>query len=121
MLKHRILLCLMLASLLALPGLAIAQEVTDIEVDVPAMLVAAEAIFLTGVGGQSVLGLVSVVKRILKAQGIAVIAISIVISAGVVLMYLLGMGFVLWKFIVYTGLVAAAANGIYLFPKKRTG
>ena len=119
--KYRILLCLMFVSLLALPGLAIAQETTDVEVDIPAMLLAAEAIFLTGVGGQSVLGLVSVLKRALKAQGVAVIAISIVVSAGAVLLYELGVGFVLWKFLVYTGLVAAAANGIYLFPKKRTG
>ena len=117
----RIILSMMFLSLLILPAAAIAQEALDIELDVPAMLLAGEAIFLTGVGGQGVLGLVSVVKRALKAQGLAVVAISIVISAGAVLMYLIPMGFVLWKMIVYTVLVAAAANGIYLFPKTRTG
>lgn len=117
----RILLCVMFLSLLILPGAAIAQEVTDIEIDVPALLAAGEAIFLTGIGGTSVLGLVSVAKRILKAQGLAVVAISVVISAAAVLMYLLPTGFVLWKMLVYTALVAAAANGIYLFPKTRTG
>jgi len=88
-------------------------------IDVSGILSAAELIFITGIGGLSVTALVSVIKRWLKAQGIAVIAISIVVSAGAVLTYVIPVGFILWKFIVYTALVALAANGIYLFPQKR--
>ena len=90
------------------------------EINIQAILTAAEAIFLTGIGGLSVTALVSVIKRWLKAQGIAVIAISIIVSAGAVLAYVIPVGFILWKFIVYTALVTLAANGIYLFPQKRT-
>jgi len=90
------------------------------EIEVTAILAAAEAIFLTGVGGLSVTALVSVIKRWLKAQGIAVIAISILVSAAAVLAYLIPIGWVLWKFLVYTALVTLAANGIYLFPRDRT-
>ena len=90
------------------------------EINIQAILTAAEAIFLTGIGGLSVTALVSVIKRWFKAQGIAVIAISIIVSAGAVLVYVIPVGFILWKFIVYTALVALAANGIYLFPQKRT-
>ena len=90
------------------------------EIDVTAILAAAEAIFLAGIGGLSVTALVSVIKRWLKAQGIAVIAISILVSIAAVLVYLIPIGFVLWKFLVYTVLVTLAANGIYLFPRDRT-
>ena len=90
------------------------------EFDVQAILIASEAIFLAGVGGLTVTALVAVIKRMLKAEGIATVAISIVVSAGATLTYLIPIGFVLWKFIVYTVIVAFAANGIYLFPQKRT-
>lgn len=92
----------------------------DVEIDVSAILAAAEAIFLAGVGGMSVTALVSVIKRWLNAQDGWVIAISIVVSVGAVLAYLIPIGFVWWKFIVYTAIVALAANGIYLFPHKRS-
>ena len=92
----------------------------DVEIDVPAILASSEAIFLAGIGGLSVTALVSVIKRWLKAQGVAVIAISVAVSAAAVLIYLIPAGFVLWKFLVYTVLVTLAANGIYLFPRKRT-
>lgn len=90
------------------------------QIDTLAFLMAAEMIFLTGVAGMSVMALVSILKRLLKAQGVAVIIISIVVAAGATLTYLIPVGFVLWKFLVYTALVACAANGIYLFPQKRT-
>ncbi len=77
-------------------------------------------IFVTGIGGLSVTALVSIVKRWLKAQGIAVIGISIVVSAGCSLAFLIPIGFLWWKFLVYTAVVTLASNGIYLFPKKRT-
>jgi len=90
------------------------------EIDVQAILAAAEAIFLAGIGGMSVTALVSIIKRWVNAHGIAVIVISIVVSAGAVLAYLIPIGFILWKFLVYTALVALAANGIYLFPRNRS-
>jgi hypothetical protein len=89
------------------------------EIDVMAILASAEAIFLAGIGGMSVTALVSVIKRWVNAHGIAVIAISVVVSAGAVLTYLIPMGFILWKFLVYTVVVTLAANGIYLFPRSR--
>jgi len=88
-------------------------------IDVNAILSAAELIFITGIGGLSVTALVSVIKRWVKAQGLAVIAISVIVSAGAVLAYVIPVGFILWKFLVYTALVALAANGIYLFPRNR--
>jgi len=106
--------------LLIFPIMVFAQEATDIEIDVQALLAGAEAIFITGVGGLTVTALVSLIKRWLKAQGIAVIAISIVVGAAASLSFLIPLGFIWWKFLVYTALVSLAANGIYLFPKKRT-
>lgn len=90
------------------------------EIDVQAILTGVEAIFLTGIGGLTVTALVALIKRWLKTEGIGTIAISFVVSAGATLAYLIPAGFVLWKFIVYTVLVTLAANGIYLFPQKRT-
>lgn len=105
---------------LLMPMALLAQEATAVEIDVEALLAGAEAIFITGVGGLSVMALISVIKRWIKAQGIAVIFISILVSAGATLAYLIPVGFILWKFLVYTALVALAARGIYLFPQKRT-
>lgn len=90
------------------------------EIDVPAILTAAEAIFLAGVGGLGVTALVAIIKRWLKADGIGTIIISVVVAAGATLAYLIPVGFILWKFLAYTALVSLAANGIYLFPQKRT-
>ena len=102
-------------------GALLAQEVTPaIEIDLPAHIEIAMAIFLTGIGGMSVMAITTLVKRILNAQGYFVIAISVVVSAGAVLLYLIPFGFILWKFIVLTVIVALAANGIYLTPEKRT-
>jgi len=89
------------------------------EIDVQAFLVAAEAIFLTGVGGMSVMALVSLIKRWVNAKGVVVIIISVIVSACAVLAYLIPVGFVLLKFIIYTTIVTLAANGIYLFPRSR--
>lgn len=90
------------------------------EIDVNAILLQAQSIFyMTALGGLTVTAIVAVVKRFLKASGIATILISIVVSAGATLFVLVPAGFILWKFIVYTAVVALAANGIYLFPQKR--
>jgi len=102
-------------------GTLIAQEVTPaVEIDLPAHIEIAMAIFLTGIGGMSVTAITTLLKRIINAQGLFVIAISVIVSAGAVLLYLIPFGFVLWKFVVLTVIVALAANGIYLTPEKRT-
>lgn len=81
----------------------------------------AEVIFLTGIGGFSVTAIIAVVKRILKVEGILVIAASIVVSGGATLFWLFTVagGFVFWKFIVYTAIVSVEANGFHLIPRKR--
>jgi len=90
-----------------------------VEVDLPAQIEIAMSLLVTGVGGLSVTALVSLIKRALHAEGVFTVIISIVVSVGVVLIYLIPVGFVLWKFLVLSGLVALAANGIYLTPQKR--
>lgn len=91
------------------------------QIDVNAILMSAQSIFyMTALGGLTVTAIVAVAKRFLKASGIATIALSIVVSAGATLFVVIPAGFILWKFIVYTALVSLAANGIYLFPRKRT-
>ncbi|MFX0198979.1 MAG: hypothetical protein ACFFCW_22890 [Candidatus Hodarchaeota archaeon] len=102
--------------MLIFPVLLVAQ---DTEIDVQAYLDAASIIFVTGIGGMAVLGLVEVIKRILKASGAAVRVISVVVSGAAVLIYELGKGFETLEFIILTALVALAANGIYLFPKPK--
>lgn len=102
-------------------GALLAQEVTPtVEIDLPAQIEIAMAIFLTGIGGVSVTAATTLIKRLINAQGYFVIAISVIVSAGAVLIYLIPFGFVLWKFLVLTVIVALAANGIYLTPEKRT-
>lgn len=107
------------ALFLILPMTILAQEVTDTEIDVQVYLNAAAVIFMTGIGGLSVTALVEVIKRFLKVTGIAVRFISVIVSAGAALVFELAKGFNTVEFIVLTGLVALAANGIYLFPKQR--
>jgi len=91
-------------------------QTTDVEIDVSK----AEIIFLAGIGGFSVLALVEIIKRVLKTSGWGTRIISIIVSAAATVYYLVtaGGGFDLLKFAIFTGIVALAANGIYLFPKK---
>lgn len=102
-------------------GALLAQEAEApiVEIDIAAEIEIAMSIFLVGIGGMSVTALTSVLKRMLKADGLAVIAISVVVSAGIVGLYLVPIGFILWKFVLLTVIVALAANGIYLTPQKR--
>jgi hypothetical protein len=99
--------------------LAIKGETEGTTIDINVYLVAAEAIFLTGVGGMSVNSLLNVLKRMLKADGIGVILLSVGVSAISVVAYLVPTGFDWIKFLIYTTLVTLAANGIYLNPQKR--
>lgn len=92
----------------------------DTEIDVTAYLDTASIVFMTGIGGLSVLGIVEVLKRMLKIQGIMVRVISVIVSAGAVAVYEIGLGFLWYRALILLILVSLAANGIYLFPKKRT-
>jgi len=98
---------------------ALQAESTDTVIDVNAYILAAEAIFLAGIGGMSVNAVLNVLKRVLKADGIGVILLSIGVSAIAVIMYLIPTGFDWIKLVIYTTLVTLAANGIYLNPQKR--
>ena len=103
---------------LILPMTILAQEVTDTEIDVQAYLNAGALIFMTGIGGMAVMALVEIIKRVLKVTGIAVRIVSVIVAAGATLIYEMGKGFDTVEFIILTAVVALAANGIYLFPKK---
>jgi len=103
--------------LLIVPLVALAQ---DVEIDIQSYLNAASVIFMTGIGGLSVLGIVQVIKTFFKMQGIAVRVLSVFVSAAAVLVYEFGLGFLWWRALILTVLVTLAANGIYLFPKKET-
>ena len=103
--------------LLIVPIVVLAQ---DTEIDVGAYLDAASLIFMTGIGGMAVMAIVEIAKRILKASGVAVRLLSVLISGGATLVFELGKGFELLEFLILTVLVALAANGIYLFPKSST-
>ena len=103
-------------------GMLLAQEVAPvIEIDLPAQVEVAMAIFFTGVGGISITALTTVLKRFFKAQGGLVILISVAVSAVAVGLYLFPLGlFVWWKFLLLWLIVSLAANGIFLTPRKRT-
>ena len=74
------------------------------------------------VGGMGVIALTELLKRKLNTQGAASIAISVVVSIAMALAYLLvGGTFTILSFILYSVVLAAAANGIYLFPRSRHG
>ncbi len=106
-----------LIMLCAFFSLSFAQT-TDVEIDVSK----AEIIFLAGVGGFSVLALVEIIKRVFKTAGWGTRIVSIIMSAAATLYYLFtaGGGFDPLKFVIFTAVVALAANGIYLFPQKKT-
>jgi len=98
-------------------SLVAAQASDSVDVDISK----AELIFLAGVGGFGVLALTEIIKRFLKTTGAATVVVSAVISAAATVYYLFtaGGGFNLLKFVIYTVVVALAANGIYLFPRTR--
>ena len=91
----------------------------DTEIDIQAYLDAASHIFIVGIGGVAVLGLVEIIKRILKITGFWVRLASFLVSGAATLIYEIGKGFELIEFIILTVLVTLAANGIYLFPKPK--
>src|SRR4030042_3381098 len=99
-------------------SLVAAQAAEPIDIDISK----AEVIFLGGIGGFTVLALTEILKRFLKTHGLATIIVSVVVSAAATVYYLFTAagGFALLQFVIYTVVVALAANGIYLFPRQRT-
>jgi len=78
-------------------------------------------ILMVGVfGGFGVIAITELLKRLLKTQGTLSVILSIVVSFGVTAAYLATNAmFTIINFLIYTAIVALAANGIYLFPKPR--
>jgi len=105
---------IIIAVALALPAALMAADGTVID------LGQAELIFLAGIGGFSVLALVELAKRWLKTTGLGTRIVSVVVSAAAVGYYLVSTSsFDPLRFVIFTAVVALAANGIYLFPQKR--
>ena len=99
-------------------SLAWAQVEEPVEVDISK----AADIFYLGIAGIGVLGLVQMVKKFFKTvQGWLTVLVSIAVSGAATGYYMVTtQGFDLLKFVIYTAVVALAANGIYLFPRRRT-
>jgi len=104
-------------SILFLFAIPMMAQTVDFEVN-PELV---ETLLAVGViGGFGVIFLTDMLKKLLKATGPAAIAVSIFVSSAMVLAYLLINGQFNWiGFIVYSVVVAFAANRIYLFPKAR--
>jgi len=104
----------LLAILLIIAIPAMAQD-TAIDPDV------VNTILDTGVAGTiGALALTELLKRWLKTQGALSVVVSIVVSVGVTAAFLVLAGtWELLAWILYSGAVALACNGIYLFPRRR--
>lgn len=87
--------------------------------DAPALdLAKVEVILLTGIGGLGVSAITELVKRWFKAKGGAAYLISFAVSAVATAFYVMQTGWNWMEFIIYTGLVFAAANGFYKVAAK---
>ena len=113
MFKRRIVL-FGLIMLFVIPIALLAQSGEAVEID----LTKVELILLTGVGGFGVAALTEMLKRWLKASGLAAYGISLAVSAVATAYYLVQTGWNLWQFIGYTVLVLVLANGFYKVVKK---
>lgn len=80
-----------------------------------------ELIFLTGLGGLGVMSLIQLIKEICTpSKKWVAFLISLIVSmlASFVFLLLIPGDFIVWKFIVYSLLVTAQANGIYRAKNK---
>ena len=74
------------------------------------------------IGGLGAIALTELLKRLLKTAGPLSVALSIVVAGGITAVYLLTHG--MWTLpnqALYWLAVGLAANGIYLFPRSRSG
>ena len=71
-------------------------------------------LILAGIGGVGVVGVTQIIKNALKATGVLAVVISLLVSAGFTLYYLVSTStFTPILMIGYTLLVFASANGIF--------
>ena len=71
-------------------------------------------LILAGIGGVGVVGVTQIIKNALKATGVLAVVISLLVSAGFTLYYLVSTAtFTPVLMIGYTLLVFASANGIF--------
>lgn len=71
-------------------------------------------LILAGIGGVGVVGVTQIIKNALKATGVLAVIISLLVSAGFTLYYLVSTGtFTPILMIGYSLLVFASANGIF--------
>ena len=92
-------------------GLALAVEPTEID---PAVV---NSILAGGLLGFGVIAVTQILKTALHVNGAMVIGISLVVSAAATIIFLItgGGGFTILKFVGYTVVVWAVANGWYKF------
>lgn len=112
--KKNIFLILLLS---AAPLFVFAQN--PVTIDIPALIDTGNLIFLTGIGGLSVLALVAIIKRLSNATGWWVRLISLFISAGCAIVYLIPAGWNWLSFVILTIIICLAANGIHLANQRR--
>lgn len=71
-------------------------------------------LILSGIGGVGVVGVTQIIKKAIKATGALAVLISLVVSSGFTLYYLVNTAtFSPLNMIGYTALVFASANGIF--------
>lgn len=90
-----------------------------VTIDIPALVTLGVSIFLAGIAGQPVMGLIAIVKRWFNATGIWVRVISVIVSAGCVTAYLIPVGWNWLHFVILTIVVTVSANGLHLANKRR--
>lgn len=101
------------------PILAIAQDPEAI--DIGEVIGKAQIVFVSGIGGLSVMALTELIKRLLKLTGVLSFVASVVVSIVASLFYLLSTAqFTILNLLIYSALVACVANGIFKFPKRTT-
>ena len=113
-------LLLISLAVILIAGFALAQTPTAVDFDKyldDARKIFEEFLIL----GASVVTAVALLKRWLKTEDLKSILLSVGVSAVFVAVYLIAAhAFEILRFIIESGIVALAANGIYLWPRNRT-
>lgn len=92
---------------------------SSFNIDIPTLIILGNTIFWAGIAGLPVMALIALIKRWININGPWVIVISVFVSAGCVIIYLVPIGWNWLYFIILTIVVTLSANGIYLGSKKR--